>query len=113
MHEAGLAQSLVEIVLRHAQQAQAQRVRSVTVEVGVLASVMPQALETAFQVAVMGTPAQEARFILVEKPGRAWCTACSRDVDVPDRLAVCPQCGSGQLLLTGGEELRVLELEVD
>lgn len=46
-------------------------------------------------------------------PGHAWCTACSDTLEVADRLAGCPLCGSGQLMVTGGDVLKVRELEVD
>ena len=113
MHELPITQGILDLVLDHAARAGAARVTAVHLVIGGLSGVVDDAVRFCWGLLSEGTPAQGARFILVEKPGRAWCTACSRDVDVADRLAVCPQCGSGQLLLKGGEELRVLELEVD
>ncbi len=113
MHEASLAQSLVDIVVRHAQQAGSSNVKTVHVDVGALAQVLPAALETAFFAASRGTLAQDAVLKMHTVPGHAWCMACSQTSEVADRLAGCPLCGSGQLMVTGGDVLKVRELEVD
>jgi hydrogenase nickel incorporation protein HypA/HybF len=33
------------------------------------------------------------------------CAACDADAQTHDVLAVCPECGSGDVSLTGGDEL--------
>ncbi len=113
MHEVALAQGIVEIVSELALRERFSRVRVVRVEVGVLANVMPEALAAGFEAAALGTKAQGARLDLLPCPGRAWCLACSVDVEAPSRLATCPHCNGSQLIVSSGEQLRVLDLEVD
>jgi hydrogenase nickel incorporation protein HypA/HybF len=50
---------------------------------------------------------------IIEVPGRAWCLPCAAPVAIRERFDACPHCGSHQLQVTGGEELRVKELEVE
>ncbi|GAH74778.1 unnamed protein product, partial [marine sediment metagenome] len=38
---------------------------------------------------------------------------CSESVEIKQRYEPCPSCGGYQLQVTGGEEMRVRELEVD
>jgi hydrogenase nickel incorporation protein HypA/HybF len=112
MHEVALAQSIVEIVRDHARANGADAVRVVYLRIGALANVEPEALVFGFDSAARGTEAEGARLSIERTPGTALCAGCGADVEVDSRLADCPKCGSAQLLVTGGEEFRVTELEV-
>ena len=57
--------------------------------------------------------AEGARLEIVELPGQAWCMQCAKTVRVQQRFHACPDCGGRQLQVTGGEEMRIKELEVD
>jgi hydrogenase nickel incorporation protein HypA/HybF len=37
---------------------------------------------------------------------------CSRSVSIAGRTDPCPECGSWQLQVTGGDQMRVRELEL-
>jgi hydrogenase nickel incorporation protein HypA/HybF len=39
--------------------------------------------------------------------------ACGETVSLNERYDRCPQCGTYELQITGGDELRVNELEVE
>ena len=112
MHEMAICEGIAEIL---AEQAKAQSFSKVTVvwlEVGQLSTVEPSALRFSFEVVMRGTLADGARLEIIDVPGEAWCMACSQVVTVSQRFEPCPHCGSYQLQVTGGEELRVKELEV-
>ena len=113
MHELALAQGVVEIVTDHATRQGFTRARVVHLNIGALSSVMPEALAMGFEVAAQGTAAEGARLEFHRTPGQAWCSDCSRRGEVESRLDLCPACGGANLLVTGGDEMRVLELEVD
>ncbi len=112
MHEVALAQGIVDIVREQAQLQACKAVKVVRVRVGALANVEPEALLFGFESAARGTVAEGASLAIERTLGKAQCMGCERGADVESRLAVCPHCGSGQLLITGGDELRVTELEV-
>ncbi len=50
---------------------------------------------------------------IVGEAQTAWCFSCEEAVSIGDRHSVCPNCGSHHLQVTGGDELRIKELEVD
>jgi len=90
-----------------------ERVKSVWLEIGPLAGVELDALRFGFEVVTRNSLAEGAKLEIIEMPGQAWCLQCSKTVPVSQRFDACPECGSYQLQITGGEELRIKELEVD
>jgi hydrogenase nickel incorporation protein HypA/HybF len=112
MHETALAESVAEIVADEVAKAGASGVRSVVLSLGALSHVDPDALAFCFDVAVRGGPAEGAALVIRRPPGKAWCMGCGSHVDMERRGDPCPVCGSGQLLVTAGDDMRVEELEV-
>ena len=113
MHEMSLAESVREIVDETARSNGARRVAAVRLEIGRLAQVETEAMRFAFDVVMRGSLADTARLEIVETDGTAWCMRCSKPVLIERRGAACPACASHQLQVTGGERLRVLEIEVE
>jgi hydrogenase nickel incorporation protein HypA/HybF len=113
MHELSITQSVVEICAeRAARQGERTRVTQVTLEVGVLAAVMPDALRFCFDACARGTRLEGAALEIIEIPGRARCLDCACELTVSQLFGTCA-CGSAKLVLTAGDELRVKQMEVD
>lgn len=87
-------------------------VRVVRLEIGALAAVEIESLRFAFDVVRSGSVADGAELDIVQVPGSAWCMQCSRSVAIAERGDPCPECGSWQLQVTGGDQMRVKELEL-
>lgn len=113
MHEMSLAESVREIVLETAGAHAATRVRRVTLEIGKLSQVEIEAMRFAFDVVKRGSIAEPAVLEIVEIDASAWCLACSNAVTITQRGQACPLCGSHQLQVSGGDRMRVLNIEVD
>jgi hydrogenase nickel incorporation protein HypA/HybF len=88
------------------------QVRSVRLEIGQLAAVEIDALRFSFDVVKRGSVADAARLDVIELPGQAWCMQCAETVALAQRGDGCPRCGSHQLQVTGGDELRVKDIEL-
>ena len=112
MHEMSLAEGIVQIVESTARANDAQTVRAEWLELGALSHVEQQALRFSFDVVTRGTVAAGARLEVVTTPGRAWCMPCGDTVDLARLGDPCPRCGSYQLQVTQGEEMRVKEIEI-
>jgi hydrogenase nickel incorporation protein HypA/HybF len=113
MHEMALCESIVGVLEAEARRQAFSRVRAVRLEVGPFSGAEPEAMKFCFDAVSRGTLAEAARFEIVATRGRAYCMQCLKDVEVNERFAPCPDCGSFQLQITGGEELRIKELEVE
>jgi len=112
MHEMSLMQSVVSILEEEAARQNFTQVKAVWLEIGKLSHVEPEALRFCFDVVIKDTVADGARLEIVEIPGQAWCMNCSKPVEVAERFDACPDCGGYQLQMTGGDEMRIKELEV-
>jgi hydrogenase nickel incorporation protein HypA/HybF len=113
MHEMSLAEGILGVVQDAARAHAPCAVRTVRLEIGALAAVECEALRFAFDVVKRGSVAEGAQLDIVPVPGSAWCLQCARTVTIAERGDPCPHCGSWQLAVTGGTEMRVKELELD
>jgi hydrogenase nickel incorporation protein HypA/HybF len=113
MHEMALAASMRDIVEDVARRNGAQRVNAVRVELGALACVEPEALRFCFDASMLGSVAQGARLEIAVAPGEAWCMPCGETVALARLGEACPRCGSYQLQVARGNDMRVTEIEVD
>lgn len=112
MHEMALAESVVQIVELQARAAGSDKVLSVRLEIGALSHVEPAALAFCFDAVTAGGLAAGARLDIDRSPGRGWCHDCLAEVEIETLGAPCPRCGGYKLQVSGGQELRVKEMEV-
>jgi hydrogenase nickel incorporation protein HypA/HybF len=112
MHEMSLAESIIQIAEDTARSNGAARVSLVLLEVGRLAGVEIDALRFCFDAASRSSLADGARLVIEQPEGSAWCMPCSESVPLASLADPCPKCGSHQLQVTGGTELRVREVEI-
>jgi hydrogenase nickel incorporation protein HypA/HybF len=103
-----ITQSVVDAVCEHAA---GRRVHSVKIEVGALSAVVPDSMQFCFELATQGTVADGARLDLDLQPGKARCRACSGEFELRDLILLCP-CGSADVEVVAGRELRILSMEV-
>jgi len=113
MHEISLCENVVQVIEDHARVQGFRRVRLVKLEIGRLAGVEIEAMRFGFDAVVKDTVADGARLEIIEVPGVAWCPHCQRQVGVLQRYDACPCCGHVPLELTAGDEMRIVELEVE
>jgi hydrogenase nickel incorporation protein HypA/HybF len=109
MHEMSMAQSILEIVSRHAA---GQRVTTVELKVGALRQVVPSALTFSFELISMGTSAEGAELRLDLIPAQGVCRACGATSRLPSFPLICESCGGFHLQIIAGEELTVESLEL-
>ena len=112
MHEMSLATALIDLVHEQAAAAQARRVTRMVLEIGALSHVDAHVLRFAVDAAARGGVAEGAVLEIEEPAGTAYCIDCEASVAIMTRAAPCPRCGGGKLLVQGGDEMRLKEMEV-
>lgn len=113
MHELGLTQHLVEIAEDAARRNGAKRVRTVKVEIGALAGVVPESVEFCFEACSRDTLLEGSRLEILFIPGLGRCYDCRTECALDTYTIACPACGGFSLERLQGEELRVIEVEID
>jgi hydrogenase nickel incorporation protein HypA/HybF len=108
-----LAESVREIVEDAARTNGGTRVLAVRLEIGKLSQVEVQAMRFAFEVVKRGSLADQASLEIVETDASAWCLPCATVVAITARGQACPRCGSHQLQVTGGDHMRVIDIQID
>ena len=114
MHELSIALSIIEAVEEEALRQGGGRITAVHVKVGALSGVVKDALESAFEIARVGTSIDAAVLVVEEVSVVIFCPKCAgpRRVESEMRLA-CPVCDtpSGQIL--EGKEMQLVALEME
>lgn len=108
MHELSITQSVVEAIVDRVAGARVSRVR---LEIGKLSGVVPDSVRFCFDLVTDGTTLQGARLDIEEPSGRAHCTRCGTSFDTDDPIVLCP-CGSADVEVLAGQELRIRSVEV-
>ncbi|MDQ6970954.1 MAG: hydrogenase maturation nickel metallochaperone HypA [Mariprofundus sp.] len=113
MHEMSLCEGVLNVLEDSARGQGFKKVKTVWLEIGVLAGVEHEAMLFSYEVVVRGSIAEGSKLEIIELPAQAWCMMCMKEVEVKVRAEPCPACGSYQLQISSGDELRIKELEVE
>lgn len=112
MHELSIATAIIEQAGELARADGAEAVSAVTVRVGELAGVVPDALDFAFEVARDGTALAAARLVVEQIPAQAWCGPCAEEFAVgTPPFFWCPRCDQPSTDLRSGRELEITGIE--
>lgn len=108
MHEMGITRNIVSIVSEHAKGA---RVKRVSLEIGKLSAVLPDAIRFCFDVCSRGTELENANLEIIEIAGRKRCQDCQMITETHEVFGPC-ECGSWNTMPIAGEELLVKDMEL-
>ncbi|MGE4535766.1 MAG: hydrogenase maturation nickel metallochaperone HypA [Desulfovibrio sp.] len=116
MHELSIAQSLLAIIEDEMTKHGKETLLTVKVRHGRLSTIVPEALETAFEVLTIDSRLAGAKLEMEETPVVLRCRACGREFtpEGDSAFAPCPGCGEelGHTVLSGRElYIEYLELE--
>ena len=109
MHELGITRNIVSIV---EEAAKGRRVKRVTVDIGQLSGVMPDAIAFCFDIVAKGTLLDGANLDIRSIAGRARCRGCGEAFDTATLYQSCV-CGSRAIDRLAGEELKIREMELE
>lgn len=113
MHELAVCQAMMEQVTDIARQRYANRVTSITVQIGPLSGVEPHLLKQAFPIASAGGIAEGATLVLEELSIRVRCERCNEETPAKVNRLLCGNCGDYRTRLISGDELLLASVEME
>lgn len=96
-----------------AEENKASRVVSITLGLGPLSGVEERLLKHAYPVASAGTVAEGAKLLIQSTPIRVKCSSCEKESDATPNQLSCGHCNDWQTSLVSGDELLLIQLELD
>jgi hydrogenase nickel incorporation protein HypA/HybF len=114
MHELSIAQSMIELAAEQlARNVTVTRVKTVSVRIGVMSGVVPEALKNAFDVAVIATPLAGSKLEIQTVGLAVWCDQCQAERELAEIGSLrCPVCQMRTPTIVRGEELELTSMEV-
>ncbi|MBN1954976.1 MAG: hydrogenase maturation nickel metallochaperone HypA [Anaerolineae bacterium] len=113
MHELSVTQSVLEIVLTHAEQAGASRVQRVNIVIGELSGIVGESVQFYFDFVSKDTLAEGAELVFRRTPAQFRCQACGATYEPQGADWTCPLCHQLRPEAIGGQELLIESIEVE
>jgi len=113
MHELGITENIVNIVLDKAREAQASKITEINLVVGELSGFAPDCIQFYFDFLSKDTIAEEATLHFDLASAQFRCRNCSTVFHPKDVEWICPECHGQNVEVTGGRELYIKSMEVE
>lgn len=108
MHELAITQSVVDAVLERLPE---ERITVVSLSIGRLSGIEPDAVRFCFELVTAGTGLQGADLEIARPAGRAHCRRCDIDFTLDAPILLCA-CGSADVDVESGQELKIRSVQV-
>jgi hydrogenase nickel incorporation protein HypA/HybF len=114
MHELGITQEILKLVLNAAEEKHAQKIVCVDLKIGEFTAIEPECVRFYFELTAKGTLAEAANLRIQSLPLRLKCQECQR-VLVPEApySFKCPDCKVNNLKIIQGKELYIESIEIN
>jgi hydrogenase nickel incorporation protein HypA/HybF len=114
MHELAVTQSILDIALRHAERAGAERILGINLVIGDLTGFVDDSIQFYFDFLSKDTPAQGGKLHFERIAARVRCKTCNAEYAPPDsRLWACPECETLGGEIIAGREFSVSSIEIE
>ncbi|NOY59857.1 MAG: hydrogenase maturation nickel metallochaperone HypA [Calditrichaeota bacterium] len=111
MHELSIIESIVDIVLEEMPKHNLTKVTKVSLRIGDMRQVVPDAMQFGFEVVTKNTPLEDAELLIEHIPITGQCEKCKHEFLVKSWLDNCPRCEHPNIQIIAGKELEIAEFE--
>ena len=113
MHELAITQSMLDLVLKQAEEAGAGEIGKIHLVIGEMTGVVARSVQFYFDFLSKDTPAEGAVLNFEVIPTTARCRDCAKEFELGEFDWTCPHCQGNNIEITGGKELFVESIEVN
>jgi len=111
MHELSIIENIVEIILKELPKHNISKVTSISLRIGEMRQIVPEALHFGFECISKNTPAEGAELIIENVPIKGYCHQCTKNFILKNWLQGCPSCFNNSVEIVSGKELEIKEFE--
>lgn len=113
MHELGVVYYIIRDVKKVALENEAEKINSVTLQLGEVSTVIPEYLTKCWSWAIKKEELlTDAELIIERLPAVTFCEDCQREYPTVKYGKTCPFCESPKTYLLRGNEVSIKEIEV-
>jgi hydrogenase nickel incorporation protein HypA/HybF len=113
MHELAVTESILNIAVKHAQQAQASRVTDLYLVIGRLSSLVDDSVQFYWDLITENTVCQGAKLHFQRIPAQLICLDCDQEYTLEGELTPCPNCQSVRVKVTAGDQFWLDSIEIE
>jgi hydrogenase nickel incorporation protein HypA/HybF len=113
MHEYSITESVLNLALEKAREANASRITRINLVVGDLSGVVSDCVQFYFDFISKDTIASGAKLDFETKSTMLRCRKCNRDFAPQDRNWTCPECHETGVEIVSGRECYMESIEVE
>lgn len=113
MHELSVTENLLEITIRHASSAGANRVTDLNLVIGELSSIVDDSVQFYWDIVSEKTIAAGAQLHFQRIPLELECQECHSRYSPAENDFACPNCQSERVVVVAGEEFYLDSISVE
>jgi hydrogenase nickel incorporation protein HypA/HybF len=113
MHELPITEGLLNLAMKHANQAGAKRITQLNLVIGQLASVVDDSIQFYWDIISKDTIAEGAKLEFRRVPAVLHCWNCEAEFSPNGHDYLCPQCGSARVKVVAGDDFLLESIDVD
>jgi hydrogenase nickel incorporation protein HypA/HybF len=115
MHELSVTESILNIVIKHAQENKAEKVLTIGLKIGEMSELVGECIQHYFDYLSKGTIAEGAVLEIERAPIIFACTDCKNTFQVSlseTKDFTCPECHGAKVTLVSGREFYIKDITI-
>jgi hydrogenase nickel incorporation protein HypA/HybF len=113
MHELGVTEHLLSLVLKYANEAGATQVTGLNLVIGELSSVVDDSVAMYWELLAKDTIAEGATLNIERIPGTLRCRDCGETFSLAEFEVSCPNCGGLRGQVVDGDQFQLKSIDVE
>lgn len=113
MHELAVTESILDIAVKYAQQAEAQRVTDLYLVIGRLSSIVDDSVQFYWDMISENSLCAGSKLHFQRVPAQMLCLDCNQEYTLDSELQGCPHCDSAKVKVISGDQFFLDSIEIE
>lgn len=111
MHEGSIARNIIDIAQEEGKRNGIKTIKKISVLVGKMHAVIPDALEFFFDIMKKEYGLVDAELKIKEEDVKGRCKKCGKSFSISAPVFICPYCSSSDIEIIKGDRIVILSIE--